>query len=324
MKALEPNDIPRHPIGVVSSRTGLPADLIRAWERRYGAVSPERGDTGRRLYTDRDIEKLRLLRKVVAAGRRISDVAGQALEDLEVLVAEDTGYATPSAPGADATTRESTAVAALLEEALTAIENLDRNGLERALSRAAIMLSAAHLRRDVLVPLLEEIGERWAEGSLRIIHEHLTSTLVRSLLGSMRIGRLHEGAPLLVVTTPAGQLHELGALMAAAAADESGWRVVYLGPNLPAEEIAASARQLSADAVALSILHRNQNLHLREEVVRLRHYLDTRVTLFLGGRAAAGLGAMIGEDGVVVEDDLAEFQAALVRAAHEGRHHTGS
>lgn len=89
---------PRHPIGVVSARTGIPQDLLRAWEKRYDAVVPGRGATGRRLYTDADIDKLRLLKRAVATGRRISDVAALSLEELKALTQEDRVETVPLAP----------------------------------------------------------------------------------------------------------------------------------------------------------------------------------------------------------------------------------
>jgi methanogenic corrinoid protein MtbC1 len=96
----------------------------------------------------------------------------------------------------------------------------------------------------VIVSLLHRVGERWYEGSLRIAQEHLASAVVRGFLGSQReVFDYPETAPTLVVTTPAGQLHELGALVVATAAASEGWRATYLGPNLPAEEIAGAAEQ---------------------------------------------------------------------------------
>ena len=92
MKTVESSDKPRHPIGVVSQRTGLPQDVLRAWERRYAAVVPQRTPTGRRLYTDLDIQRLRLLRDAVAGGRRISDVANLGVAELEALVGEDRSF----------------------------------------------------------------------------------------------------------------------------------------------------------------------------------------------------------------------------------------
>jgi methanogenic corrinoid protein MtbC1 len=296
----------RHPIGVVSSRTGLPQDLIRAWERRYQAVSPRRGENGRRLYADADIEKLRLLRRAVAAGRRISDVAGLDTEQLRAIVNEDREASTDAprkrrlAP-ADATV--------FLEEAVAALESLDRHRLEHTLNEASIQMGGPALRQQVIVPLLNIIGDRWQEGSLRIMHEHLASTIVRSFMTPHRNGTDHAHIPRIVITTPAGQHHELGALMAAAVAEESGWDVYYLGPNLPAEEIAAAARLLEARAVALSVSYRDGD-RAGNEILRLRGMIPD-VPIFVGGRAGEVLRDRLNGEGIACPDDLSTFRNEL-------------
>ncbi len=300
----------QHPIGVVASRTGLPQDLIRAWERRYEAVTPRRGETGRRLYSDEDIEKLRLLRRAVAGGRRISDVAGLSIGALRALVAGDrdeTGAASAT-PDADAAPGRASPET-LLAEAIEALEALDRRGLERVLAEATVQLSAPDVRQHLIVPLLDTIGRRWQEGSLRIVHEHLASTIVRAFMSANRNGHDRERAPRIVVTTPAGQHHELGALMAAAVADESGWDVYYLGANLPAEEIAAAARQLRARAIALSVVYRNGD-HAPDEILRLRELVGT-LPIFVGGRASEALCNKLTDAAIACPRDLAEFRAEL-------------
>lgn len=305
-------DAARHPIGVVSSRTGLPQDLIRAWERRYQAVEPSRGGTGRRLYTDADIERLKLLKRCVGAGRRIGDVAGMSDEVLIELIAEDSTarQALPDAKpvrrvGVDATAEE------IVDDALEAISELDKHRFEALLSSAAISLSGPRIRREVLAPLMQRIGDRWQEGSLRVVHEHLATAMVRTFLGTLRNGHTRENAPKVVVTTPSGQHHELGALLAAAAADEAGWSVYYLGPNLPAEEIAAAALQIKASAIALSLAYRDNEHVVADELRKLRTYLGPDFPIFLGGRAVAGLEAALAGANIRLTDELADFQGLL-------------
>ena len=298
---------PRHPIGVVATRTGLPQDLIRAWERRYQAVVPGRGATGRRLYSDQDIEKLRLLRRAVSGGRRISDVAGLAIEVLRGLVSEDRGGS--EEPRAVETGADRVLPDALLAEAIEALEKLDRHGLERVLTEASVQLSGPVLRQQLIVPMLDVIGKRWQDGSLRIVQEHLASTIVRSFMTTNRNGHDRVHAPRIIITTPAGQHHELGALMAAAVAEESGWDVYYLGANLPAEEIAVAVRQLSARAIALSIVYRDGD-RVADELIRLRGMVGA-VPIFVGGRASDVLCGRLAEAGIVCPPDLAAFRAGL-------------
>jgi DNA-binding transcriptional MerR regulator/methylmalonyl-CoA mutase cobalamin-binding subunit len=301
----------RHPIGVVAARTGLRPDILRAWERRYGAVVPQRAPKGRRLYTDQDVARLRLLRQLVAAGRRISDVARLPREELETLAREDAAaagvetYAPRAAAGAGS-------AQSYLEEMLGAIESLDWQRLEKALSSAAVALSGPLLRREVIVPLLHSVGERWREGSLRIVHEHLASAVVRSYLAALRNGNhIPPGAPKVIVTTLAGQRHELGALLVASTATDGGWDAIYLGPDLPTEEIVAAVQQRGARAVALSLIYPLGDPGTAEELRRLRRFVGQEVGILVGGRAAASYDAVLREVGAVHLGDLAELPREL-------------
>lgn len=298
-----------HPIGVVSRRTGLGQDVIRAWERRYGAVAPERlADGSRRLYSAEQIERLSLLKRCVDSGWRISDVATRGREELLELVGT-------MAAGSSPTRREQPPreIEAMRSEAIDAVLSLDRDRLQRLLGDAAVQLSAPALRNQLILPTLERIGDLWREGLLRPAHEHLATAIVRSFLGSLRSSATDPDAPRLLVTTPSGQRHELGALMVAAAADELGWRVFYLGPDLPAEEIAASALQLDVRAVALSVVYVESEHRLIEECRRLRHALPGGVGVLVGGRAVESLRGPLEAVGMSCPGDLLAFQRHLER-----------
>lgn len=300
---------PRHPIGVVSNRTGIPPDLLRAWERRYGAVEPQRTETGRRLYSDLDIRRLGLLKRLVGAGRRISDVAALALDTLEAMAAED-DEARSRSLRAPVTGRE-IEPRGRVEAALDAAMRLDKTGLERVLTEASLSLSAPEMRREVIVPLLHEIGERWREGSVRVVHEHLASVIVRKFVDGQRDRSNGEPRPRIIVTTPVGQQHELGALMVAAAAEEVGWEAVYLGANLPAEEIGTAARQLDARVVAISVVYKSDVRHLADELRTIRRCLGPDVTLLVGGRAAPAISDVVIEVGGIVVSGVGDFLSRL-------------
>lgn len=314
---------PRHPIGVVAKRTGIDLHLLRAWERRYAAVVPARSATGRRLYTDHDVSRLRMLKRLVEGGRRISDVATLSLDALEAQVREDEAAAIPAAGQISRKTRRQAGEivpapprgpAELLAEALAAIGDLDRTRLEQLLTEAAINLSAPRLREELLVPLLEAIGARWHEGTLRVVHEHLATEVLRTFLTALRpASRVSALAPRIVVATPVGELHEFGALLVTATAAESGWNVCYLGPNLPAEEIVAGARQHLARVVALSLVFPKHEPGLRDELRRLRQGLGPDIALLVGGRAAAHHAGVLAEAGAVLLPDLAALQDELLR-----------
>jgi DNA-binding transcriptional MerR regulator/methylmalonyl-CoA mutase cobalamin-binding subunit len=322
MASGESSNTPRHPIGLVARRTGLKPDLIRAWERRYGAVEPGRSTTRRRFYSDADVERLQLLRRVVRTGRGISQVAGLPNEELRALLAEEPAEDLPR-PAPPFPEPSGEVADAYLSLCVAAAHRLDVAELEAQIERASVVLSRLNLLEKLLVPLLHRIGDLWKDGSLRPAHEHMVSAVVRSFLGGMRGAYSSSGgAPHLVVTTPARQHHELGALIAAATAASEGWQVTYLGPDLPPEEIAAAALQGGAQAVALSITYPPDDPLLAEDLRRLRRLLNPGVALLIGGRASGSYAPILAETGALYVEDLAvlrrELEALRTRRAVNG------
>jgi DNA-binding transcriptional MerR regulator len=303
-------DAKRHPIRVAARRTGLSTDLLRAWERRYGVVEPGRTEGGRRLYSDRDIERLRLLKAATDAGRSIGRVAELAIDDVARLVREDREAERAERGGS----REGGEDAAeYLAESLDAIAGLDVARLDAALSRATVALRPVVVIEDVVAPLMRRIGEAWAAGRLMPGHERLASGAVRSALAEM-IGALAgtaPAAPLLLAATPTGQAHEIGALLAAATAAAAGWRVTYLGPDLPASDIASAARQTRARAVALSLVYPSGDPRVEAAVRELARSLPSDSALLVGGAAARSYREALDSVGVRALRDTQALHAVL-------------
>ena len=267
----------------VAQSTGLKPYIIRTWERRYQAVEPQRTPTNRRVYAEGDIEKLALLKRAVELGHSISQIARMSTEELTELL-EAVPVSASSSAGRDMPVADSASPNHYRRKALQASIDLDPLKLEQAMSGAAVQLSRTDFIHQVVVPLLTTIGERWATGQVRITCEHLTSVVVRSFLWDMlRSVELSENAPKIVMTTPVGQWHELGLLVAALEAAECGWRPVYLGPNLPAEEIAYSVERTDAKALVIYIAHSLDDGRLATELENLHRYLDENFPLFVGG-----------------------------------------
>ena len=301
-----------HAMKVVVHRTGLSPHVIRMWEKRYAAVTPQRTSTNRRLYSDADIKRLSLLHRATLAGHSIGNIANLPTDRLLELVAEDEVLV----PAASAVTRASldtSRTASHLDTCIAAIEQLDAVALEVTLMRARVVLSQPAFIDQLITPLMADIGERWRDGTLRIMHEHLTTAVVRTMLGGFQDATfdISASAPSIVVTTPAGQLHEIGALMAAATAASEGWAVTYLGPNLPAEDIAAAAQDTHARVVALSLVHPADDPRLEHELTKLRRYLDPDVSLMVGGRASAGYREALTTLGVVQVPDMPDLRLRL-------------
>jgi methanogenic corrinoid protein MtbC1 len=302
---------PRYGIKVVARRTGLTLHVIRIWEKRYHAVSPLRTDTNRRLYSEAEIERLILLRQATLAGHAIGQVAPLSNERIQTLLSTEKGPALPT-PKTENAKVDAASTQFHLDTCIAAVKRLDAEALEAALLRATVVFSKPVLIDQILIPLIHEVGDLWREGTLRVMHEHLTTSVVRTVWGNIKNGvELPASAPRLIVTTPAGQVHELGALLAASVATTVGWRVTYLGPNLPAEEIAAAVAQNQAKIVALSIVYPTDDLHLEQELKLLRSYLPPEVVIIVGGRASGNYREILNAIGAVNITDMASFRAML-------------
>ena len=298
----------QHPIKVVARRTGLSAHIIRIWEKRYNAVEPERTGTNRRLYSEEQIERLSLLRDIKQAGHGIGRVAKLPTEELRQL-AKQSPSATNQAPRP---VPAGPKAPIYIQECLAAVKALDTRAFDETLQRAGTDLGLQGVLHQVVAPLLQTIGNLWRTGDLTAAHEHFASVAIRYFLGkSAKPFGPMEDAPILVVTTPAGQVHELGALLVGAAAANAGWRVTYLGASLPAAEIAGAARQCQARAVALSLVYPEDDPKLAGELTRLRELLPTKVALLVGGRATPAYGEILEKIGAVPINDLLELDATL-------------
>ncbi len=271
------------PIQHASQLSGLSSHVIRIWERRYNALSPSRTDTNRRMYCDEAIKRLKLLRVLTENGHRIGGVAKLGTEQLEELVKKIPAE-TVAAPAGDFETPEQ-----FVNAAIAASKKYDSDRLRCLLLQARRQLGQRGMLHQVICPLIVQIGESWQHGNLRPSHEHIATAVIRELLLTPVPGsQIATHAPELVVATPAGEIHELGAMIVAATARDLGWRVTYMGPNLPVEEIAACALARQATAVALSVVYPEGCPVIQEKLRRMRELLPPAMALIVGGRAAAG------------------------------------
>ncbi len=306
----------RHPIGVVCRRTGLKPDLLRAWEKRFGAVSPLRSSGNLRLYSDADIERLQLLHQAIKGGRRIGQIAALNSQELETLVAADTQSMASVRTLRSRVRRQE--IEDRITNCLAAIQDLDARELTRQLEGAAVVLSQPQFLSRVVAPLMERIGDLWNQGSLRVGHEHLASAAVRSFLaGMLSESTASRGGPRALICTPLHQNHEVGALIISVAAAFEGWGVTYLGHSLPAEDIAAAVLQKSPRVVALSIGYPPDDPRLPEQLRMLSRHLGDAV-LLAGGRSAKAYGEVLAEVGAVVVRDLSHFREVLKELRRSG------
>lgn len=267
---------PLYRIGMVARKTGVSTHTLRAWERRYGSISPDRSAGGGRLYSERDIARLRLLKQLTEQGHAIGAIAALPLEGLSELVASER---------AESSSASGTLSHALFEERfLHAISEFDVATASRVLSQAALLVPPRELVSEVLAPIFHEIGARWESGAMTVAHEHAASALLRSELGTLlrSLGN-QETKRVALATTLSGEQHEFGSLLAALFAAAHGWRVVYLGANLPSADIVSAAKKARAKLVLVSVVNDLEKDGERA-LEQLRAALPEAVTLCVGGR----------------------------------------
>jgi methanogenic corrinoid protein MtbC1 len=302
-----------YPLRTVAALTGLTPDLIRAWEKRYGVVSPIRGPRRARLYSAADVGHLRLLARVVGAGRAIGDVAALRAAELERLAAQTWRERQVLGSGQAPSPREH-----LVARVLERLEHFDDAAVTRLLGDAVVALGARTFAREVAVPLVHRAGALWAAGELSVAAEHLLTATLRNLLGSLMQRRVLADRPM-VLAAPAGERHEIGLLVVALLTLDAGVNVAYLGVDLPAEHIVVAAARTQAKVVGLSVVTRRNHKHAVRQIETIQSALPADAELWLGGadagRAAADVPAFCGW----LLDDLNKTESELVRIAAVNR-----
>jgi len=266
----------------VAELTGLSTARLRAWERRYSVVRPERQPNGYRAYTAMQVALLRAFAKLVAEGARIGDLA---LEPRETVISR-----------AEAGTSDLATVPAMLE----AVRGFDRDRLEALVGAQMAQLGLRRFAQEVVQPLAAQVGDLWALGRLPIASEHLASeVIVRALKEALR-GDAGVGPILLAAALP-GERHEWGLLAALAVAQTDGWKVHYLGPDLPLGEVVQAAWTLRPAAVALSA---SDPRLVDQNLPALSHFVATLppgVHAVIGGRGAIPAGNILRRHGFHTE-----------------------
>jgi DNA-binding transcriptional MerR regulator/methylmalonyl-CoA mutase cobalamin-binding subunit len=321
----------RYQIGTVARVTGLSTHTIRVWERRYGVVEPARTPGGSRVYSDADVTKLRLLKRLTDDGHSIGRIAHLSESELRGMIPGEPGEPDGrdgrdgrgvrdarggrADEGTPAATMERNIAEVTRHRFQEALDALDITAAERLLLYAAGFLEARTFLLEVVVPIIADISQRWERSELRIAHEHAASALLRNLLGTlMRTQPPQMGRATAVATTLSGELHEFGALMAALMAAAHGWKVVYLGPNLPAGEILHVLEQSDASLLMLSLVD-DRNPLAERELGQLMRGLPAGIELIVGGRSAYRYSDLL--DGrVTVSHDLVSFENLLTRLRH--------
>jgi MerR family transcriptional regulator, light-induced transcriptional regulator len=262
-------------IGALSRAVGIPAETLRTWERRYGFPTATRTGGRQRLYDAEVVPRLRLVGLALARGLRPAQVLTADVSRLRELVGEEpTG------------------------SAMACVGAMDATGLERVLRGDAARLGLPRFLTDELAPLLRRVGEAWARGELSVAQEHFASEVVRAFLVAQwrPLAEANRG-PVALLATPAGERHELGLQMAAVVTALAGWRVAYLGADVPDLDLTARASSVGVVLLGVSAAYG-------------AHGALSALLAALGGRVlVGGAGAPAGVSLV----DLDTLPAALAR-----------
>lgn len=296
----------KYNIKAVSLITGISVHTIRAWERRYSALTPERTDTNRRLYAEFEIEKLSLLAEAIKKGHTISNIANYSIDELKELI----GKKSETQITKDFQIENS--FVPLIDKSIIFIKGFDKDGFEKILMNVSINYSRQKMLTGFIIPLLHEIGDLWSKGEFRIIHEHFATAIIRTFLGNLINSNSNsKDSPKMITTTLEGFTHELGALIAAIYAIDFGWNTIFLGANLSAEEISAAIKENNASAVLISMVYPNDNPYAGSQLIKLRKYIGNNLTVILTGHAAPSYKIFIEEIGASLIYNLSELSNIL-------------
>ena len=246
---LEPDGL--YPMRVVVQLTDLNAETIRAWQRRYGAIKPRRSEGNARRFAMEDIRRLSLLKKATAAGQAISAIAQLTEEELLKIIETNQQHATTERVRDE---QLDNIFQGTVVRFLEAVARYDTAEATKVLSSAALYLETRSFLLEIVIPLMNKIGQDWHSGAMRIGQEHFATEILKGVLFSQRTttGSRPGGMPV-VTCAPDGCLHEFGALIGGILMAQRGFDCVYLGPSVPFDDIAHAAESTKAELVVLSI-----------------------------------------------------------------------
>jgi DNA-binding transcriptional MerR regulator/methylmalonyl-CoA mutase cobalamin-binding subunit len=309
-------------IGQAAARAGVSVPLLRAWERRYGIVTPARTPAGYRLY-DRDaLDRLRTMRRLVDSGWTPRNAAAAILDG---SVPADVRQST-EAIGADATEAMALEVPrSFVDRFIAAARDLDEARLEQTLDEMFAAGSFEQIAETHVLPALAALGEAWASGEIDVAAEHLASHSVQRRLAAafQAAGRPTTGDGAILVGLPPGARHELGGLAFAVATRRAGLEVLYLGPDLPVTDwVDAAVRTRTRAAVIGSVI--DADAAAAAQVARAIHEIVPRALIAFGGRTAGDAIAVLGGmspatsiDVLHLPDGVVPAVAAIAGAVHD-------
>ncbi len=308
--------VPKHPIRIASKYTGLNADRIRAWEKRYRALTPQRSKNGQRLYTDQDIERLTLLRQVSEFGRRISDVINLSAEELKNLLHKDATMT--SSLNTDETRPNTSSVMEYFDTCLKAILELDTRGFYLQFMRATANLGPTLLLEELLSPLIIHVCEECRRGNLQNVHLQMCQEIVRACLlllfpekETSRIG--NKAVACALEYDP-----ELVSQRSASIVGILGWNPICLGDIVDVDKILDASKISNAWAVILGFSSDSESLQTPNQLRWLRTLLPKKVKIIAVLSPYSSHRLPLSEIGALQANSLGDLKLLLQKLAKEG------
>ena len=236
-----PESSPLLRIGELSRRLGVSDHVLRAWESRYGLLQPVRSAGGFRLYSEADARRVRRMQAHLARGLSAAEAA-------RAVLGEDSGAGHGRAAGADRVL----AANELSDVLRQALDAFDEPAAQAVLDRLVADLSLTTVLREVVLPYLAELGERWERGTASVAQEHFASNVIRGRLAGLARGWGSGHGPRAVLACPPGELHDLALMVFGIVLNRNGWRIDYLGTSTPVEELTRTVDARHPDLVVLA------------------------------------------------------------------------
>mgnify|MGYP002335993483 CR=1 FL=1 len=236
----------------VVQRTGVPADTFRAWERRYGLPNPSRTDGNQRRYSDRDVAMIAWLRDQTRSGLTISQ-AVELFRERDVVEDVEEQFPTPAAFSETDVSIGQSRLSRYAQQLVDALVAYDSRTASQVLEEALAVVPVEEVCLEILQPALYEIGARWQRGEILISGEHFATSFTIRKLGSLfNLSRPEHGRGPIVAACLEGELHEVGLLMTCLFLSRRGFRVIYLGPNMPVSDLIDTVLDIRPPLVLLS------------------------------------------------------------------------
>ena len=290
-----------------SKLTGLTTHVIRAWERRYGLVTPVRGANRYRLYNDEDVRLFRYLKARGDEGMSIGELAEIGREKLLEQARREFVAAPVEPPPSER----------LLSDLLQALLENDRAEFERKLNGALAVIPFEEALHRFLLPLQVHVGQLWHDGKIGIAQEHYSSNQIKQkIFSAMNQLRMVEEGPRVVVACPSQEWHEISAMTAAYLCAARGCRVHYLGANLPIPELAKYCDQIRPAYVLLSMTVDRSDAEANNIVQELATQVRPIAPVGVGGHWTQDHGALFSDENIMVFPDLKALDAFVYSLTH--------